>query len=280
MKCLVFVIVLVISLSSFAQEKIDTIYTYAKPIAAKVKEVSDQEVFYTLPNEAVVYRLNKRTVQRIVFSSGRTEVFSQKNNLPDVRTAKDWRKVELTTLPAEVANLLKIGMVSVKATGPLTVSSVTRTQNRAFRKLKYAAAMLGGDRVLITNQSVEGNILLFRSTRTQLTGIIYRTAPLDTTGLFKNVMGGRYQWYEHTFLNIDNAAFKQSLLPESIEIEVTPKNLECRDGVAYLKVDLGLGTKSFIVTFQSSTYIIAGHHSDSRFEGIVFKRVPAPQNGK
>ncbi|MFM9838034.1 MAG: hypothetical protein ACKVOQ_07200 [Cyclobacteriaceae bacterium] len=258
---------------TFAQEKVDTIYTFNKTIVGKVKEVGHQEVLYTLPNEDVIYRLYKRAVLSIAFHSDRKEVFNEKKDLIQVRTSKDWEKIELTTNTDDVAGMIKIDLVSVKATGPFTVSSVTNIQNRALRKLKYAAAMLGGDKVLISNQSIEGNIFALRTTRTQVTGTVYRTVQLDTVGLSKNVIGGKYRLYDKQFLYIDNPVPKTVFVSESTEIEIKSTSFEFDDGLVYLKINLGLGIQKFLVTFQSQTYIIAGNHSNSRFVGIVLKRI-------
>lgn len=257
-----------------AQQKVDSIYTFNKVIVGKVIEVGQQEVLYSLPNEEVTYQIYKRSVLRIAFSSGREEVFIKKQDLPQVRVIRDWENVKLTTVEEETKGLTFVDMVSVKATGPFIFSSVTNTQNRALRKLKYAAAMLGGDKVFITNQSVEGNIFALRTTRTQVMGIVYRTAPLDTVGLSKNVIGGRYKLDDKSFLNIDNAKPQNTFVTQTIEVEIKPANFEFKEGIVYLRiVDLGLGVDRFVVTFQSQSYIVAGRHSNSRFVNIVLKRV-------
>ncbi len=268
----VFWLILTIEFSN-AQEKVDTIFTFTKPIVGNVKEVGRQEVLYTLPNEDVVYHVYKHSLLSITFSSGRKEVFNEKKDLIQIRTSKDWENVELTTLEEKIRGLTLVDMVSVKATGFLSVSSVTNTQNRAFRKLKYAAAMLGGDKVLISNQSVEGNIFVFRSTRTQLTGVVYRTMQLDTAGLFKNVIGGKYRLSDKSILGIDNRKPKNSSILQFFDFEIKPTNFEFKDGLVYLKINIGFGVQRFLVTFQSQSYIIAGNHSNSRFIGIVLKRI-------
>jgi len=259
---------------SYAQEKADTIYTFNKTIVGNVKEVG-AEVLYTLPHNEVVYRINRQFIGSIVFSSGRKEIFRGSKNIGQVKSHRDWGKVELTTNSEDVAGMIKIDWVSVKASGATSLSSVMNTQNRSFRKLKQAAAMLGGEKVFINNQTVEGNILFVRTTRTHLTGTIYRTIEVDTVGLARNIKGAKFNISDKTIMNVDTPQATVSFITEHREFEFPYQNFEFRKGLVYLKVDIGEGggVKKYIVTFQSSSSIILGHHLDSRFIEVVLKRV-------
>ena len=75
-----------------------------------------------------------------------------------LKTSNEWKSVTVTNIPEEIGGMIKIDRFSVKATGATVYSSVTGTQDRAFQKLKQAAAMLGGNVVLVNDQSVEGNV--------------------------------------------------------------------------------------------------------------------------
>src|SRR6266581_3285381 len=109
-------LILLVNIVSSAQEKADTIYTYNIAIAGNVKEVSNHEILYTLPNEDVVYRVNKKTVLRISYSHGRKEVFNPKRSDGLIEGSKDWAKVGIAYDLREVSGASKVGTITVKAT--------------------------------------------------------------------------------------------------------------------------------------------------------------------
>lgn len=272
----IFFVVFLVFVSSFstAQDRVDTIYTFTKPIVGKVKEVGHQDILYTLPNEDVVYRIYKRAVLSITFSSGRKEIFNERKDLIQVRTSKDWEKVELTTNPSEVEGLIKIDMVSVKATGATVYSSVTNTQDRAYRKMKYAAAILGGNVVLMNNQSVEGNVYSERTTRTQLTGTIYCSMPKDTVGLFANLLNREFMVVQKKSMGVNSTEPTLDYLGDYLmRIRLSGKEIfEFKDGLVYLNFDLQQDVKKFILTYHGKESFAVAYQYKSRFVELIFKR--------
>jgi hypothetical protein len=256
-----------------AQDRIDSIYTFTKLIVGKVKEVGHQDVLYTLPNEDVVYRIYKRAVLSITFSSGRKEIFNEKKDLLAVKTSKDWEKVELTTNPSEVEGLIKIDMVSVKATGATVYSSVTNTQDRAYRKMKHAAALMGGNVVLLNNQSVEGNVYSERTTRTQLTGTIYCSIPKDTLGLFSNILNKDFILVQKKSMGVNSSEPSVDLGEYPMRIRLSGKEIfEFKNGLIYLTFDLQQEVKKFMVTFHGKDSFALAYQHKSRFVELIFKR--------
>lgn len=74
---LVFILFLAIHSFSIAQEKTDLIVkTNGEEVKCKVTEVTETEVKFTYAGESVVYTVSKADIARIVFASGRTEVFN------------------------------------------------------------------------------------------------------------------------------------------------------------------------------------------------------------
>lgn len=74
---LLFIPALLITLLSLAQDKVDVITkTNGEEVKCKVTEVTENEVKFTYVGESVVYSLSKAEIAKIVFSSGRTEVFN------------------------------------------------------------------------------------------------------------------------------------------------------------------------------------------------------------
>jgi hypothetical protein len=274
MKILFLLSFVVISNISLAQDRIDSIYTFTKLIVGKVKEVGHQDVLYTLPNEDVVYRIYKRAVLSITFSSGRKEIFNEKKDLLAVKTSKDWEKVELTTNPSEVEGLIKIDMVSVKATGATVYSSVTNTQDRAYRKMKHAAALMGGNVVLLNNQSVEGNVYSERTTRTQLTGTIYCSIPKDTLGLFSNILNKDFILVQKKSMGVNSTEPTLDYLGDyPMRIRLSGKEIfELKNGLIYLNFDLQQDVKKFILTYHGKESFAVAYQYKSRFVELIFKR--------
>jgi hypothetical protein len=254
----------------------DTIYTFNKTIVGKVKEIGHQEVLYCLPNEDLVYRLRVRSVLSISFGNGRKEVFNERKNLNIVNTSENWEKVELTTNPDEVVGMNKLDFISVKATGATVYSSVTNTQDRAFRKMKQAAAIMGGNVVLLNNQSVEGAIYSERTTRTQLTGTIYLSFPKDTTGLVKNICYGDFVLASRKSMGVNNAAPSPDYLGELvIRIRTGGKqHLDFSNGVYRISLPqhAAIPKGQGIITSHSPKQFIVGYHEKNRFYELVFVR--------
>lgn len=259
--------------SCLAQSSADTIFTYNKKIVARVREIGPQEISYSLPNEDVVYKMYRRAVLSITFSNGRKEVFNEEKNFEPLKRSDDWKKVTLTSIPEETNGMIRIDMVSVKASGATVYSSVTGTQDRAFQKLKQAAAILGGNVVLINDQSVEGNIYGERTTRTQLTGTIYRSMPMDTTGLFKCIVNHTFATSERKTLAVNSSAPFTTLISSKRLQSRNLKSFEYQDGILYWNANLNEAVSKFIVTYYSVSKLIIAYHSKSRFVEITLVRV-------
>ncbi|WP_130275167.1 hypothetical protein [Cecembia calidifontis] len=81
-------------------------------------------------------------MDKIVFASGREEIFESPFKL--VNSFEDFENVYLSYSPQDVEGLMSLGQVFSKATGVTTLPSINNVNNRAVRKVKMEAAMLGG----------------------------------------------------------------------------------------------------------------------------------------
>jgi len=172
-------ILLSASFTSFAQS--DTVFVNNQRIACSVKEVTPDAVQYTLPGEDVLNSVYKNTIQKIRFKSGRVQTFAEATSYKQITGVMDYENVTITSVESEVRGLYKLGDVSSKAKGTTVYSSQERVKERAYRKLKIQAAMLGANTVLLTNQRTEGNkygsyFTSGSSAETNLTGIGYSNA--------------------------------------------------------------------------------------------------------
>ncbi|MBB6502938.1 hypothetical protein [Pedobacter cryoconitis] len=183
--------VLAFSLNSFAQT--DTLYSNNKKIPCVVKEITEDAVKYSYPNEDLINSVYKNSLQKIVFKSGRVQVFTESSSLKQVSGVRDYENVTVTAIENEIKGLYKIGDVSSKAVGTTALANQERVKNRAYRKLKIQAAMMGGNIIYLTNQRTEGNkaggyFTASSSAETNLTGVSYNNV-IPNLEEFKKLQG-------------------------------------------------------------------------------------------
>jgi hypothetical protein len=192
-------ILAIFSQTIFAQTvTLDSIFTSEGLVLANVKKVAPDVVEYSFPDEEVVNSIYKNTVRKIKFKSGRTQMFSEATALNDVMSAYEYDRVNLTRVEGETKGLFKLDEVFSKAVGTTTLSNITTVKERAFRKLKIQAAMLGGNLIYMLDQSTSGNqqggyFQSGKSTETILTGIAY-TNKLPSLEDFKKLIKDKRQF--------------------------------------------------------------------------------------
>lgn len=174
--------VLFFSLTSLAQ--LDTVYMNGEKVLAKVKEITPEAVKFSYPDEDLINTVYRDRVQKIAFNNGRVQTFTSATSFKTVNSVEDHPNVTVTGVEAEVAGLTRVGEVGAKATGTTTLSSIERVKNRAYRKMKTEAAMMGGNVVFLLDQWTTGNVIgtdyqAGSSTETNLTGTVYTDQPID-----------------------------------------------------------------------------------------------------
>ncbi|MDI9338387.1 MAG: hypothetical protein QM539_08175 [Alphaproteobacteria bacterium] len=177
---------------SFCNAQTDTIYTNNDKIACFVKELTADAVKYSFPNEDLINSIYKNAVQKIVFKNGRVQTFAEATSYKSIKSVDDYENVTITQVESEVKGLFKVGEVSSKAKGTTTFSNQERVKERAYRKLKINAAMMGANLVYITNQRTQGNSFggYFQSgssAETNLTGVAYTNLLPDFNDFLKMI---------------------------------------------------------------------------------------------
>ena len=185
---------------------LDSIFTKEGLILANVKSVEPEVINYAYPNEEVVISIYKNTVQKIRFKSGRTQMFTEAFALKNVSSAYDFDQVNVTRLEGETKGLIKLDEVFTKAVGTTVFSNITQVKERAFRKIKIQAAMLGGNLVYMLDQSTVGNQVgsQFQSgkaTETILSGIVY-TNSLPKLADVKRFIGDKKYLQSYVYISI------------------------------------------------------------------------------
>ncbi|NOS91700.1 MAG: hypothetical protein HOP30_07245 [Cyclobacteriaceae bacterium] len=270
------VVGLLISTALVAQNA-DTIVTMRGKIVGHVKEITPELVAYTNPNEAVIYKIERGAVSKIVFASGRVEKFADMKVLAKINGAFDWPQVDVATTEYETKGLYKIDLISTKATGTTVYSSVTKVQDRAFSKLKMAAAIMGGNLVYIKSESLEGNIrseLGSRTSRAQLLGTAYCSELLDENK-FKATLaeGNKYTLISKLGLRNNDADIHTF---ETANEDVDINSVQVEKGFIYLTLTID-GKKSKlqyrVVSFSDSRIMVAYREGTAYYNMVLSERM-------
>ena len=172
----IFTTIIMLCATTYAFCQTDTIFLNNGKIPCVVKEVTEDAVVFVYPGEEVTNRMYKNAIQKIVFKSGRTQTFSEATSLKEIKNARDYDKVTITAVESEIKGLFKLGDVSAKAVGTTEFSNQERVKNRAYRKMKIVAAMMGANIIYLTSQRNEGNKIGYwtsQTAETNLTGVAY-----------------------------------------------------------------------------------------------------------
>ena len=185
------IISITIPLAGYSQT--DTLLINNEKIPCTLKEITADAVKYTFPGEDLLNTVYKNCVQKIIYQNGRIQTFSESTSFKTVNSVDEFENVTLTAVESEVKGLFKLGDVSAKAKGATSLSNQERVKERAFRKMKIEAAMMGANIIYLTHQRSEGNksgLFQTSNTETSLTGVAYNNQ-LPRYEDFINLVGAR-----------------------------------------------------------------------------------------
>ncbi len=254
----IFIILLSANLC-FAQR--DTIFLNNETIVCSIKEITEDAVRYTYPDEDLVNSIYKNSVQKIVLKSGRTQIFLESTSFKPVKTIDDYQNVTITQIESEVKGLFKIGDVSSKAKGTTTLSNQERVKERAYNKLKAEAAMMGANIVYLTHQRTEGNKAggywqAGSSAETNLSGVAYSSVILNFNDFQSLIRDSRnFTTIEQAKLWSSDSKFSKSNYQKSFAI----KKISNVNGSIMIEGDLqGVSKyKTFrVVSFDENSFNI------------------------
>jgi len=190
--------------SAFGQKQPDVLFLLDGQKEVSIKEVGLNSIKYAYPNEETVYTVSRHQVTKIIFSSGREEVFE--SPIKEVNGLDDFERVFITYNPEDIVGLKPMGELFSKATGVTTLSSINEVKNRALDKLKAEAAMIGANVVYIGDVYQRGNQFggqnqAGSSTQTTFNGTGYSTKKIDPTKAKELVNTRSFHHYQTHKLN-------------------------------------------------------------------------------
>jgi len=225
-----------------AQTNGDKLYMHDSVKEVIVDEVGVNAIKYRHLNENTSYVISKHQVKKIEFASGRVEIF----DIPfkPVHSLHDYENVFITYNPQDVEGMQTKGEVYSKAVGVTVLSSINNVQNRAVKKIKKEAAMLGANVILIGDTYQRGNqygneYTPANSTMTTLFGTAYSTDKKDMSKWLDAVKNNRFHLYQTEWLN-RNAWDSKSKIPLSTDqggniLLLTFDEAYIRDGELFVK---------------------------------------------
>lgn len=146
--------ILVMSLAAIAQNSTDKLFKHSgETLDLKIIKVGEFAVTYKFPGEDAEQVIGKLAINKITYSSGRSEEISEKIT---VAGKGDWEKVQIITDKAQVVGLKKGEEVKGKTSGMLSYNSAGSADKKASKKLKEDAAEAGAPFILLTSDKSDG----------------------------------------------------------------------------------------------------------------------------
>jgi hypothetical protein len=225
---------MLLGFASYGQ--LDTIYKMdGELIPSEVKEISEKSIKFSYPNESLTNTLGKSSVIKIVFRSGREQVFASELNVAEVNGCLDWAKVQLSNIESEVSGLFKLANVGSKAKGMTVHASLAKLQERAYDKTKIATAMLGGNLAYIIDKNTEEAVMGRGSSGAKMPSVTISANSYTSRKVSKKmVQEGDYTVVAAYVLRTNEFTLNKYRFDEEI-VKFNGSNLFEENGFAYLK---------------------------------------------
>lgn len=132
--------------------KTDVLYLHdGSKMFVDVKKIYLNDLYYSLPEETKVNKMDQRLIHKIEYKTGKVEILNE--TPPDTREVGDYRKVKVTENPDDVEGLIEVAKLEAKSEGSdrgyATPKSLERT---AIIVLRRKAALVNANIVLITDK--------------------------------------------------------------------------------------------------------------------------------
>lgn len=185
---LLFLLGITLSNLSFGQDNLpakhpkDTIFTLTRDtLLTSVTSVSSSKVFYTLPDSNNVEReIVRKMVQRIVYASGKVEVYN-KPVFSNV-SATDWRSIIVTDKQSDVDGMYLRAIIIGKSSSNVTTALGAKSSAEVMAKKKAAAN--GGMYLLVKEKKELGGY--GEVPKYYMECEVYGTSPLENESKMKN----------------------------------------------------------------------------------------------
>lgn len=159
------------SKSNVQNKKSDVIFQHdGTKMFVDVKRIYLNDLYYSLPGDSRVNKMDQRLVHKIEYKSGEVEILNEM--APAVREVGDYRKVKVTENIDDVEGLIEVAKLEAKSEGSDKGYSTPKSLERtAIIVLRRKAALVNADIVLITEK--KSNVAFGEIPAITLYGIAY-----------------------------------------------------------------------------------------------------------
>ena len=184
----------ILAMCSSAFGQMDTIYTNNEKLGVNVREITEDAVKYSYPNEDLINTTYKNSIQKIIYKNGRAQTFNEAKAYKQVQSINDFENVSVTTLESDVKGLYKIGLLGATDLGSI-FSNTEKVKDFAIKKIKMQAAMLGANVVYITDSRNDGAkyggyLTGYKGPESSISGVAYTTNTVNF-GSFLSKIGDK-----------------------------------------------------------------------------------------
>jgi hypothetical protein len=275
MKTIVTIFIL-LSLPFLSFSQYDTIYSTTGKIIGVVKEIGENSIKFTYPQEDLLNNINKNVVKKIVFKSGRVQTFSNMSGYKTIKSGLDYENVSISLVFEEVKGLYKIGEAGAKAKGTTELSSIEKVKERAIRKMKITAAMQGANVVYQSQINTTDNIpgekdgngqttKAAQPTQTTVSGIAY-SSELPSFEEFKQSIGNRKLFsvinlyeFESVYNILDPFNMNTDIKEKSVTRSMELNSITEESGFIYVNaiIEKENNTKFRVIFFNNEEFTLA-----------------------
>lgn len=267
-----FIIIILLSGNIFianAQEQLDSIFTKNEILTVNIKEVTEEVVKYSYPGEEITNSLKIGSVKKIVFKSGRVQVFSEEQSFRQVVDGLDWEYVVVIQLEDQLKGLYQLDQVSAKAKAMTGWGSVGKMENRAMMKLKIETAMNGGNIVYLTQQQSSTRSQV-SSSSSVVSGVAYANKIPDYNS-FSSLVNNQseFQLIENHSLGVNSTDITVKILPgESIKFD----RIEQSGSLIYVYATIDKeDTDKFRVSYFDNEKVILVYRDKKNIYNLIFR---------
>ena len=256
-----------ISFTGKCQEALDSIFTATEILAVNVKEVSEESIKYAYPGEDLVNSISTSKISKIVFKSGRTQVFEEERAFRTVRNGLDWEYVTVVQNDQELKGLYQLDQVNSKAKAATGWGSVGKMENRAKRKLLIETAMNGGNVVFLTQQN--SSTRSQNSTSSSVMGGVAYTNTIPNIQLLQDLLrtGDELRFVEEHSLGVNSDDLKVSAQKGEL-VKLT--NPEKSGHMIYVNANVpGVNETKFRVSYLDDKEVILVYRTKKQIVNVI-----------
>jgi len=253
----------------FAQ--LDTIYLSNEKLAVNIKEVDVDAVKFTYPKEDISNSIFKNSIQKIVYKSGRVQIFSEATNFKKVNGIDDWELVSISQVESEVKGLYKLEDISAKAQGGSTLTGMERIKDRAFKKLKIQAAMVGANIVYMTQLNSAGaqhSYWVSKAAETSLSAVAYSNTLPDLVE-FEKLLSDRKRFITQSKITLYSNAKDASENQFKGSFELSNVAVDGKLFYVTGKLNKGKENRYRVIRYNSDTFTIVYEDKNTLYNYVL-----------